>query len=77
MVMGDSFSSSLFKQTFQRVMCRDQKNEFKMAFNGVLEVKTSRELKGKVGLWVTCLTGCVIYFLLNFKQFYSHFLFLQ
>uniref|UniRef100_A0A224XJ36 Protein transport protein SEC23 n=1 Tax=Panstrongylus lignarius TaxID=156445 RepID=A0A224XJ36_9HEMI len=51
MVMGDSFSSSLFKQTFQRVMSRDQKNEFKMAFNGVLEVKTSRELKvmGAIG----------------------------
>jgi protein transport protein SEC23 len=46
MVMGDSFNSSLFKQTFQRIFARDQKGEFKMAFNGTLEVKTSRELKG-------------------------------
>ncbi|XP_054261531.1 protein transport protein Sec23A isoform X2 [Macrosteles quadrilineatus] len=50
-VMGDSFNSSLFKQTFQRVLVRDQKNELKMAFNGILEVKTSRELKvmGAIG----------------------------
>jgi protein transport protein SEC23 len=49
MVMGDSFNSSLFKQTFQRVFARDQRGEFKMAFNGILEVKTSRELKGMFG----------------------------
>jgi len=49
MVMGDSFNSSLFKQTFQRIFARDQKGEFKMAFNGTLEVKTSRELKGMFG----------------------------
>ncbi|XP_066996651.2 protein transport protein Sec23A isoform X1 [Anabrus simplex] len=51
MVMGDSFNSSLFKQTFQRVFAKDQKGEFKMAFNGTLEVKTSRELKvsGAIG----------------------------
>lgn len=47
MVMGDSFNSTLFKQTFQRVFSRDQKGDFKMAFNGTLEVKCSRELKGK------------------------------
>lgn len=46
MVMGDSFNSSLFKQTFQRVFGRDQKGDLKMAFNGTLEVKCSRELKG-------------------------------
>lgn len=45
MVMGDSFNSSLFKQTFQRVFVKDAKNELKMAFNGTLEVKCSRELK--------------------------------
>ncbi|XP_063221948.1 protein transport protein Sec23A isoform X3 [Bacillus rossius redtenbacheri] len=51
MVMGDSFNSSLFKQTFQRVFSRDQKGEFKMAFNGTMEVKLSRELKvsGAIG----------------------------
>lgn len=47
MVMGDSFNSSLFKQTFQRVMARDHENNLKMAFNANIEVKTSRELKSK------------------------------
>ncbi|XP_060534163.1 protein transport protein Sec23A isoform X1 [Cylas formicarius] len=50
MVMGDSFNSSLFKQTFQRVFAKDQKNELKMAFNGTTEVKCSRELKIQGGI---------------------------
>ncbi|XP_063919339.1 protein transport protein Sec23A isoform X1 [Zophobas morio] len=50
MVMGDSFNSSLFKQTFQRVFVRDTKNELKMAFNATLEVKCSRELKIQGGI---------------------------
>ncbi|XP_019627443.1 PREDICTED: protein transport protein Sec23A-like isoform X1 [Branchiostoma belcheri] len=45
MVMGDSFNTSLFKQTFQRVFSKDRKGEFQMSFGGALEVKTSRELK--------------------------------
>nr|XP_018900387.1 PREDICTED: protein transport protein Sec23A-like [Bemisia tabaci] len=51
MVMGDSFNSSLFKQTFQRVLAKDNKGDYKMAFNGTLEVKLSRELKamGAIG----------------------------
>lgn len=55
MVMGDSFNSSLFKQTFQRVFAKDQKNDFKMAFNGTLEIKCSRELKisGAIGSCVS------------------------
>ncbi|XP_073950236.1 transport protein Sec23 isoform X2 [Choristoneura fumiferana] len=55
MVMGDSFNSSLFKQTFQRVFAKDQKSDFKMAFNGTLEVKCSRELKisGAIGSCVS------------------------
>lgn len=50
MVMGDSFNSSLFKQTFQRVFAKDQKNDLKMGFNGTLEVKCSRELKVQGGI---------------------------
>lgn len=46
MVMGDSFNSSLFKQTFQRVFSKDQNSALKMAFNATLEIKCSRELKG-------------------------------
>lgn len=43
--MGDSFNSSLFKQTFQRVFARDPQGDLRMAFGGTLEVKCSRELK--------------------------------
>lgn len=50
MVMGDSFNSSLFKQTYQRVFATDQHNELKMAFNATLEVKCSRELKIEGGI---------------------------
>ena len=46
LVMGDSFASSLFKQTFQRVFGKDKRGDYKMAFNALFEVKTSRELKG-------------------------------
>ncbi|KAG9430916.1 protein transport protein Sec23A isoform X1 [Apis florea] len=51
MLMGDSFNSSLFKQTFQRVFAKDHKGDLKMAFNATLEVKTSREIKvsGAIG----------------------------
>ncbi|KAG8174172.1 hypothetical protein JTE90_009120 [Oedothorax gibbosus] len=54
-VMGDSFNSTLFKQTFQRVFTKDAKGEFKMAFGASLEVKTSRELKvsGAIGSCVS------------------------
>lgn len=45
LVMGDSFNTSLFKQTFQRVFSKDVKNEFRMAFGANLEIKTSKELK--------------------------------
>lgn len=39
MVMGDSFNTSLFKQTFQRVFSKDGKGEFKMGFGATVEVK--------------------------------------
>uniref|UniRef100_A0A674C673 Protein transport protein SEC23 n=1 Tax=Salmo trutta TaxID=8032 RepID=A0A674C673_SALTR len=52
--MGDSFNTSLFKQTFQRVFSKDYNGEFRMAFGGTLEVKTSRELKvsGAIGIQI-------------------------
>uniref|UniRef100_A0A8B9F6Z6 Protein transport protein SEC23 n=1 Tax=Amazona collaria TaxID=241587 RepID=A0A8B9F6Z6_9PSIT len=51
MVMGDSFNTSLFKQTFQRVFNKGFNGEFRMAFGACLDVKTSRELKiaGAIG----------------------------
>uniref|UniRef100_A0AAR2M055 Protein transport protein SEC23 n=1 Tax=Pygocentrus nattereri TaxID=42514 RepID=A0AAR2M055_PYGNA len=39
MVMADSFNTSLFKQTFQRVFTKDVQGAFKMAFAGTLEIK--------------------------------------
>lgn len=61
--MGDSFNSTLFKQTFQRVFSRNEKSELKMAFNATVEVKTSRELKvcGAIGPCVSLgvKSGCV------------------
>lgn len=39
MVMADSFNTSLFKQTFQRVFTKDVQGSFKMAFSATLEVK--------------------------------------
>lgn len=41
--MGDSFNTSLFKQTFQRVFSKDLNGDFRMAFGGVLEVKVKSD----------------------------------
>lgn len=51
MVMGDSFESNLFKQSFQQIFSKDKKGNLKMAFNAIVDVKTSRELKvsGAIG----------------------------
>jgi protein transport protein SEC23 len=46
MVIGDSFASSSFKETFQKLFAKDQKGDLKMAFDVTLEVKTPKELKG-------------------------------
>jgi len=45
MVMGDSFNTSLFKQTFQKVFAKDSKGEFNMAFNAVMEIKVSYDFQ--------------------------------
>lgn len=37
--MGDSFNTSLFKQTFQRVFNKGFNGEFRMAFGATLDVK--------------------------------------
>lgn len=44
MVMADSFNTSLFKQTFQRVFNKDVQGSFKMAFAGTLEIKVESQL---------------------------------
>lgn len=52
MVMGDSFNTSLFKQSFQRVFAKDQRGDFNMAFNANFEIK------------VMCTTGVSVSLLL-------------
>ncbi|XP_059504481.1 protein transport protein Sec23A isoform X1 [Stegostoma tigrinum] len=54
-VMGDSFNTSLFKQTFQRVFSKGLQGDFRMAFGATLELKTTRELKiaGAIGTCVS------------------------
>ncbi|KAJ2999744.1 GTPase-activating protein S23 [Globomyces sp. JEL0801] len=44
-VLADSFSSSIFKQSFTRLFNKDRDGFLKLAFNATLEVQTSRELK--------------------------------
>lgn len=50
-VMGDSFNSSLFQTSFQRVFTKNENQNLKMAFNCIVEVKTSKELNvsGAIG----------------------------
>ena len=46
LVMTDSFKSTLFAQTFQRIFKQNESDGlFEMAFGATLEVKTSREIK--------------------------------
>lgn len=40
--MGDSFNTSLFKQTFQRVFHKDYNGDLRMVFGGTLEVKVKK-----------------------------------
>ncbi|KAK2602663.1 hypothetical protein N8I77_009177 [Diaporthe amygdali] len=45
MILTDSFTSSMFKQSFVRVFDKDDDDNLTMGFNGVLEVLTTKELK--------------------------------
>ncbi|VDP50718.1 unnamed protein product, partial [Schistosoma curassoni] len=45
MIMGDSFASNLFQQTYRRVFNKDASGSFLMGLAGQMEVKTSKELK--------------------------------
>lgn len=49
MILGDSFNTALFKQTWQKVFAKDpQGQNFNMAFNANFEVKV-------------CTCGCSLY----------------
>lgn len=45
MMLGDSFASSIFKETFLRVFQKNEQKEFAMNFNANIEIKTSPEIK--------------------------------
>ncbi|RKP05713.1 protein transport protein SEC23, partial [Thamnocephalis sphaerospora] len=45
MVLSDSFNTSIFKQSFQRVFQKDAAGHLDMGFNASLDVITTRELK--------------------------------
>ncbi|PAV65308.1 hypothetical protein WR25_13039 [Diploscapter pachys] len=57
-VMGDSFASSLFKQTYQRVFDKDANGHLKMAFNATMEVKVGPGLRVE-GVLGCCSSGNV------------------
>lgn len=38
-ILADSFETSMFKQSFQKIFTRDDKGNLPMAFNGTLEVQ--------------------------------------
>jgi hypothetical protein len=50
-ILADEFESDMFKKSFQKLFSHTEDEQLKMAFNGTLEVQTSRELKvcGAVG----------------------------
>ncbi|CAN6632645.1 protein transport protein Sec23p [Trichomonascus vanleenenianus] len=45
MVLSDSFTTAIFKQSFLRLFDKDDQGYLQMGFNGSLEVKMSKELK--------------------------------
>ncbi len=45
MILGDSFETSLFKQTFQKIFAKDSQNvHFRMGFNANFEVKVCLDM---------------------------------
>ncbi|CAO3663010.1 unnamed protein product [Umbelopsis ramanniana] len=45
MILSDSFTTTIFKQSFQRVFQKDAQGHLQMGFNATLDVQTTRELK--------------------------------
>ncbi|OMH82893.1 Protein transport protein SEC23 [Zancudomyces culisetae] len=51
MVLADSFNTTIFKQSFQKIFEKDEYDSLKTGFNATLEVQTTKELKvcGMIG----------------------------
>ena len=45
LLLTDAFSTAIFKQSYLRMFSKDEEGYLKMAFNGNMAVKTSKELK--------------------------------
>lgn len=45
LVLSDSFTTSIFKQSLMRLLSTDEEGSLEMAFNAILDVKTTKELK--------------------------------
>jgi protein transport protein SEC23 len=45
LVLSDSFTTSIFKQSLMRMFSTDDEGSLEMAFNATLDVKTSKEIK--------------------------------
>ncbi|KAF9437263.1 GTPase-activating protein S23 [Entomortierella beljakovae] len=45
MVLSDSFTTAIFKQSFQKIFEKDAEGNLKMGFNATLAVQTTKELK--------------------------------
>jgi protein transport protein SEC23 len=56
MILTDSFTSSMYKQSFARVFNKDADDNLLMGFNAEMEVLTTKELKvtGLIGIGNTC-----------------------
>ncbi|RIA99066.1 protein transporter SEC23 [Glomus cerebriforme] len=45
MILSDSFTTAIFKQSFQRVFNKDSQGNLQMGFNATLDVQTTREMR--------------------------------
>jgi protein transport protein SEC23 len=45
LILSDSFTTSIFKQSLMRMFLTDDEGSLEMAFNATLDVKTTKELK--------------------------------
>ncbi len=45
MILSDSFQTTVFKKSFQRIFTKDAQDQLLMGFNATLEVTTNREFK--------------------------------
>jgi protein transport protein SEC23 len=63
MILSDSFTTSIFRQSFQKLFEKDDDGQLKMGFNATFDVQTTKELKvsGLIGHAVSAnkKSGCV------------------